>query len=142
MSGFEIAGIVFAFLPLFIEAGKAYSDSAVHKAVSRSASDEKLHDFYEQFWWGAYELWKQIEKIVHDLPGLSEIRKGEILNAEEVESWCKAADVTQALNDYFASQDDYLAFQKAMGKVLDLLSRLVDDKTVRISRAEKVSRGS
>ncbi|KAF6514185.1 hypothetical protein HZS61_006441 [Fusarium oxysporum f. sp. conglutinans] len=137
MSGFEIAGIVFAVLPLFIEAGRAYSDSPVHKAVSRSASDEKLQDFYEQFWWGTYELRMQIEKIVRDLPGLSEIRKGEILNAEDVESWCKAADVTQALSDYFASQDDYLAFQKTMGKVLDLFSRLVNDKTVRISSAEK-----
>ncbi|KAH7142859.1 hypothetical protein B0J13DRAFT_503233 [Dactylonectria estremocensis] len=136
MSGFEIAGIVLAVLPLFIEAAKEYSETA-HKATSRSASDEKLQEFYEQFWWETFELRKQIEKIVHDLPGLSEDRKTNILKADDVEHWSKAADVAQALSDYFVSQDDYMVFQTVMGKVLDLLSRVVEDNTVRISRAEK-----
>lgn len=139
MSGFEIAGIVLAVLPLFIEAAKEYSETA-HKATSRSASDEKLQEFYEQFWWETFELRKQIEKIVHDLPGLSEDRKTNILKADDVEHWSKAADVAQALSDYFVSQDDYMVFQTVMGKVLDLLSRVVEDNTVRISRAEKASR--
>ncbi|KAH6887610.1 hypothetical protein B0T10DRAFT_73730 [Thelonectria olida] len=139
MSGFEIAGIVFAVLPLFIEVGKAYSDgaSALHKAASRPLRDEKLEAFYEQFWWETFELRKQIEKVVDELPGLSEKRKGEILKGDDVECWSRADDVDEALKSFFASPSDYLAFQKVMEKVLSLLSRLVEDKTVRISKAEK-----
>ncbi|KAH6995388.1 hypothetical protein EDB80DRAFT_161715 [Ilyonectria destructans] len=137
MSGFEIAGIVFAVLPLFIEVGKAYSGSALHKAASRPLHDEKLQEFYDQFWWETVQLRKQIENIVHELPGLSEERKWEILNGEDVESWSQAADVDQAISSFFACQEDYLTFQKVMERALSLLSRLVEDKTVRISKADK-----
>ncbi|KAH7141957.1 hypothetical protein EDB81DRAFT_899415 [Dactylonectria macrodidyma] len=64
--------------------------------------------FYEQFWWETFELKKHIEKIMNDLPGLSEDRKTEILKADDVEHWSKAPDVAQALRDYLVSRDDYL----------------------------------
>ncbi|KAK7415018.1 hypothetical protein QQZ08_012458 [Neonectria magnoliae] len=128
--------IVLAVLPLFIEADKE-SITAVHEAASRSASDEKLQEFYEKFSWETFELKRQIEKIIRDLLGLPEGRKTEILKTEDVKHWNKAADVAEALTDYFVSQDDYLVFRKVMEKVLDLLSRVVEDKTVRISRDEK-----
>lgn len=70
--------------------------------------------FYEQFWWETFELKKHIEKIMNDLPGLSEDRKTEILKADDVEHWSKAPDVAQALRDYLVSRDDYLVFQTVM----------------------------
>ena len=140
MSGFEVVGVVFAVLPLFIEAGKAYvhHGSALHKAVKPSIRDDKLVDFYESFWWETFELRKQIEKVVTDLPQLSEERKNQIISSRDIDGWDKSKDVGQALREFFATEDDYLAFQKVMSKILDMLARLVKDDTVHISRSEKV----
>jgi hypothetical protein len=141
MSGFEVAGIVFGVLPLFIEIGKAYSQhpAAFHKAASRSLRDDKLQAFYCEFWWETFELRQHIEMIVTELPGLTRGRKQEVIDSRDLESWDKSLDIAQALKDYFASWDDCITFQNVMGKVLELLARLIKDETVHLSRLDKVS---
>jgi|SRR3569833_193642 len=142
MSGFEIAGVVLAVLPFFIEAGKAYAQNvgALQKATSRAKRDEKLSEFYEMFWWETFELRKQIEKAVNELPNISPERKRKIIDSRDldVENWAKATDVAQALKDFLASEDDYLAFQKVMEKVLSTLTKLIEDDTVHIKKSETV----
>ncbi|KAF4457914.1 putative intracellular serine protease protein [Fusarium austroafricanum] len=139
MSGFEIVGVVFGVLPFFIEAGKAYSDNvtSLRKATSRGLRDKELEEFYREFYWETFQLKKSIEKIVCGLPGLSEDRKQEIIESQDVESWSRATDVEKALKEFFACEGDHQAFEKVMEKVLSLLARLVEDKTVRVSKAER-----
>lgn len=60
MSGFEVAGIVLAVLPLFVEIGRA---------LDKVPRDQELKEFYEEFWWQTYELRKRIETVVKRLPG-------------------------------------------------------------------------
>lgn len=141
MSGFEVAGIVFGVLPLFIEIGKAYSQhpAAFHKAASRNLRDDKLQAFYCEFWWETYELRQHIEMIVTELPGLTRSKKQEVINSRDLDNWDKSLDIAQALKDYFASWDDYLTFQSVMTKILELLARLVRDETVHLSKSDKVS---
>lgn len=137
MSGFEVAGVVLAILPFFIEAGKSYVDT-FRKAVTRSARDEGLLDFYEDLYIEMYELRKHIETLVLELPGLSDERKQEVVDSRELDGWDQAGDVATALEDFLPSPDDYAAFHMVMEKVLDLLARLVKDETVHLSRSDKV----
>ncbi|KAJ0115202.1 hypothetical protein J7T55_001612 [Diaporthe amygdali] len=138
MSGFEVAGVVLAVLPFFIEAGKAYGDhaTALQKAVTRSTRDKELQEFYEEFYWDTYELRKNIEKVVLVLPSLSDERKQQVIRSTNLDTWDQAQDVAAALQDFLGA-DDYDAFQMVMGKVLELLARLIKDKTVHISKSEK-----
>lgn len=140
MSGFEVAGVVLAVLPFFIETYKAYGDHAIalQKAVTRSARDKGLQEFYEEFYWDTYELRKKIEKVVLMLPTLSDERKQEIIHSRDLDNWDQARDVAVALQG-FLSSDDHDAFQMVMGKILELLARLIEDKAVHISKSETVS---
>lgn len=140
MSGFEVAGIVLAVLPFFIETYKAYGHqtTALQKAVTPTARNKDLQDFYEEFYWDTYELRKNIEKIVLMLPTLSDERKDEVIQSRDLDNWDQAQDVAAALQG-FLSSDDYDAFQMVMGKVLELLARLIKDETVHISKSETVS---
>lgn len=137
MSGFEIAGVVLAVLPLFAQAGKAHI-ATLHKAASRATRDDKLEEFYREFWWETFELGKLLEQVVQGLPAVSEGRKQELLGSTDDETTWAAPDIAAALNEFFASSDDHLAFQKVMEKVLDLLSRLIKDETIHVSQEEKV----
>ncbi|KAK3384602.1 hypothetical protein B0T24DRAFT_93051 [Lasiosphaeria ovina] len=135
MSGFEVVGVVFAVLPLFSKASKLYAQNAAafHQAIYPKKRDEKLAEFYDTFWWDVYILRSQLEQVVSNLPRLSEERKQEIKASRSLDNWDKAADVGQALKDFFLSGNDYLAFQKVMSKVLSMLARLVKDDSVHIS---------
>lgn len=141
MSGFEIAGVVLTVLPLFTEAGKAYTEdaSAMQKAASRSARDKALHDFYQEFWWNTAVLRWQMERIVQGLPSLSEERKQEVIDGLDLENLDKAVDVAEALRAFFASEKDHEVFQHVMGNVLKLFARLVKDETVYLSKSDQVS---
>lgn len=135
-------GIVLAVLPLFIETYKGYGDqtSALRKAVTPSARDVPvaLQEFYEEFYWATYELRKNIEKVVLMLPSLSDERKHEIIQSKDLDNWDQTQDVAAALQG-FLSTNDYDAFQMVMGKVLELIARLIKDETVHISKTETVS---
>ena len=141
MSGFEVVGVVFALLPIFFEAGKLYSQSAVaaRQATSPEKRDEKLAEFYDTFWWDVFILRRQMERVVSNLPHLSEERKQAIIASRSLDNWDGATDVGQALRDFFLSPNDYLAFQKVMSKVLSLFDRLVKDDSAHISMLDMVS---
>ncbi|KXX78612.1 hypothetical protein MMYC01_204493 [Madurella mycetomatis] len=142
MSGFEIAGIVLAVLPLFVEAGKfsASAASLLKNAASKSARDRKLHEFYDKFYWETYEMHKQMEQIVSSLPDLSEERKMQILNDREVQScvdgWAAGSDLARALQAFFARDSDLAIFLEIMDKVLRLFCQLIEDETVKISGSD------
>lgn len=140
MSGFEVAGVVLAVLPFFKETYKAYGDhvTAFQKAWTPFARDRGLRKFYEEFSWDLYELRTNIEQIVLVLPSLSDERKQEIIQNEDLDNWDQAQDVTAALQG-FLSESDYCTFQMVMEKVMELLARLVEDKTVHISKSDRVS---
>ncbi|EAQ90240.1 hypothetical protein CHGG_02175 [Chaetomium globosum CBS 148.51] len=142
MSGFEIAGIVLAVLPLFVEAGKfsASTASLLKNAAGRSTRDRKLTEFYDEFYWETYEMHKQMEQIVSSLPDLSEERRMQILNDREVQScvdgWAAGSDLAQALHAFFASDNDVAVFLETMDKVLRLFYQLIEDETVKISKSD------
>ncbi len=77
--------------------------------------------------------------LADSLPNLTEERKAQIIESRDLDNWDKATDVAESLEAFFSSDDDYLAFQKVMSKVLDLLARLVKDDTVHISKSDRVS---
>lgn len=144
MSGFEIAGIVLAVLPLFVEAGKfsASAASLLKNAAGKSVRDRKLHEFYDEFYWETYEMHKQMEQIVSSLPDLTEERKMQILNDREVQScvdgWAADSDLARALQAFFASDSDLAVFLETMDKVLRLFYQLIEDETVKISKSDLV----
>ena len=99
MSGIEIAGLVLAVLPFFIEGGKLSARylGAARKAKSRGAEDEALLEFYQKFWWSTLDLKETLHELVEYLPGLSNQRKTELVENWEPENWCKSQDVERAL---------------------------------------------
>lgn len=143
MSGFEVAGLVLAVLPFFIEAGKSYVDQAraFGQAVTPSNFDIELQEFYEEFYWDTFELQKNIEKIVLELPTLSEERKQEVLQSRDFDKLDQAKDVATALQDFLGAAD-YAAFQMVIEKMSDLFSRLIKDGTVHIKSHKVLSVGS
>ena len=141
MSGFEVVGVVFALLPIFSEAGKLYAHTApaFRQAMSPEKRDEKLAEFYDAFWWDVFMLRRHMERVVSNLPHLSEETKQAIMASRSLDNWDRATDVDQALRDFFLSPNDYLAFQKVMSKVLSLFDRLVKDDSAHISMQDLVS---
>ncbi|KAH8883247.1 hypothetical protein GQ53DRAFT_699835 [Thozetella sp. PMI_491] len=142
MSGFEVAGIVLAVIPLFVEAGKWSSSatSLLKNAATSSTRDRKLQEFYDEFYWETYEMEKQIELIVSSLPNVSEERKAQILNDREVQScvqnWNNDSDVAKGLREFFTSDNDLQLFLQTMEKTLTLFYQLLQDETVKISKAD------
>lgn len=68
----------------------------------------------------------------------SEEREQEVVNSMDLDNWDQAGVVAVASED-FLSPDDHAAFQMIMGKVMDLLARLVKDETVHISKSKKLN---
>ncbi|RYP57481.1 hypothetical protein DL769_009443 [Monosporascus sp. CRB-8-3] len=142
MSGFEVAGIVLAVIPVFVEAGKCSASTAslLKNAAGSSTRDKKLQEFYDEFYWETYEMEKQMDQIVSNLPYLSEERKMEILSNREVQpcvqSWATDSDLAQALRAFFASENDLTIFIDTMNKVVRLFYQLVEDETVKLSKSD------
>ncbi|TGO24877.1 hypothetical protein BPAE_0093g00400 [Botrytis paeoniae] len=134
MSGIEVTGLVLAVLPLFIEGAKAYSHGVetIRKTVSRRERDEKLMDFYDEFYWEIVQLDRQTLEVIKSLPYLSDKRKAELTMDIRLEAWKTDADVAQALIDYFGSQEDLDTFLHVMGKIAQLLSQLIKDSTIHV----------
>ncbi|KAF7874883.1 hypothetical protein EAF04_002057 [Stromatinia cepivora] len=134
MSGIEVTGLVLAVLPLFVEGAKAYSHGVetIQKTVSRRERDEKLMDFYDEFYWEIVQLDRQTLGIIKSLPYLSDKRKAELTMDIRLEAWEADADVAQALFDYFGSKEDLNAFLHVMGKIAQLLSQLIKDPTLHV----------
>ena len=141
VSGVECAGLVFAVLPIFIEAGKAYAhgtDTLLDIAL-QSRRDQRLQNFYDHFWWETVELNQRVREIVNALPRLSPQRKIELATAARLEDWTRDADINVALQSYFSTNDDFNTFMLVMTKLVSLLAQLVKDSTIHIVAADAVS---
>ncbi|KAK4223659.1 hypothetical protein QBC38DRAFT_516510 [Podospora fimiseda] len=142
MSGFEVVGIVFGVLPLFIEAGKhsATTASRPRWAIGSAKSQQKLKDFYDEFYCETYEINKQIETIIHSLPKISKEYRGRILKNREVQtcldSWHEISDIAKGLKDLFGNEADLYYFRTILEKVLGLFCRILEDETVNLSREQ------
>ncbi|RAL67649.1 hypothetical protein DID88_008398 [Monilinia fructigena] len=138
MSGIEVTGLVLAVLPLFIEGAKAYSHGVetIRKTISRRERDEKLKEFYDEFYWEIVQLDRQTLGVIKSLPSLSDKRKAELTIDIHFEAWQAEVDVAQALFDYFGSKEDLDAFLHVMGKIAQLLSQLIKDPTIHILSTE------
>lgn len=141
ITGIECAGLVLAVLPLFIEIAKSYKRGidTMHDLASQTRRDEKLEEFYEDFWWELFLLDRQIREIVEALPCLSDNRKTELTTAGHLDEWTVDADVACALEDYFKSETDFNAFMVIMTKIVQLLAQVIKDTSVQISEADIVS---
>ena len=141
MSGIEVIGLVLGVLPLFIEVGKAYSRGfeSIRKVSSSRERDEKLMDFYGEFYWEIVQLHRQIEGIVEHLPHLSDKRKAELSMDMRFQDWQPEADVAGALLDFFGSKEDLETFLVVISKIAQLLSQLIKDTSVNISADHRVS---
>ena len=144
VTGIECAGLALAVLPLVIEAGKAYASGADALAdiTLLSRRDQKLQDFYDHFWWETVELNQKVRQIVDALPNLNPDRKLELATAAHLEDWTHQADVTAALQSYFAAPDDFNTFMHVMARLVSLLAQLVKDSTIHITAADAVSNPS
>jgi hypothetical protein len=141
ITGIDCAGLVLAIMPLVIEAGKAYAEGtdALMNITLQSRRDQRLQDFYEHFWWEMVELNLRVREIVGALPRLSHERKIELATAARLEDWTRDADVEIALQNYFASNDDFNAFMLVMTRLVSLLAQLVKDSTIHVMAADAVS---
>lgn len=140
MSGIEIAGLVLATVPLFIELGKASSKhiSLFTKSITSSRRDEGLEDFYECLLAETILLNSHIHEIINSLPYLSNQRKDEIRSSRNVDNWKEESDVATSLRGLF-SKEDLDSFLSTMDKVVQLFARLLNDDTVHLSKEDKVS---
>ncbi|KAI9737417.1 MAG: hypothetical protein M1834_009571 [Cirrosporium novae-zelandiae] len=134
-TGIEITGLVLAVLPLFIETAKVYSHGvkSMHKLSSRRERDEKLQEFYGEFYWEVYQLDCQTRRVIESLPHLSDKRKAELTMDIRLEDWKPEADVALALSNFFGSKEDFDAFLYVMDRIAWLLSKLIKDPTIHIS---------
>ncbi|KAH7136154.1 hypothetical protein B0J11DRAFT_520039 [Dendryphion nanum] len=135
VSGIECAGLALATLPLFIEAGKVYASGteALADIMIASRRDQKLENFYEQFWWETVELSQKLKQIINALPNLTPARKVELATAANLEHWTLNDDVKAALQTYFADDNDFNTFERVVTKLVSLLGQLVKDSTIHIS---------
>lgn len=140
ITGIECAGLVLAVLPVFIQAAKSYKRGvdSIYNVTSHSRRDERLQEFYEEFWWETVMLNRQIRGIVDALPYLSNDRKTYLAAAEHLEEWNQDTDVSQALQEFFSSEMDFEDFMVIMTKIVGLLVQLVQDSTVHISIIDMV----
>lgn len=139
MSGIEIAGLVLATVPLFIELGKASSKhiSLFTKSITSSRRDEGLEDFYEFLLAETILLDSHIHEIIKSLPYLSNQRKDEIRSSRNVDNWREESDVAASLRGLF-SKEDLDSFLSTMDKFVQLFARLLNDDTVHLLKEDKV----
>jgi hypothetical protein len=141
ITGVECAGLALAVLPLVIETGKVWASGgeALADIALLVRRDKKLSYFYDHFWWESVELNQKLRQIVDALPNLPLDRKLRLATAANLEDWTTQADVTAALQSYFATSDDVNSFLHVMTKLVSLLAQLVKDSTIHITAADAVS---
>ncbi|KAK4139975.1 uncharacterized protein C8A04DRAFT_32546 [Dichotomopilus funicola] len=123
MSGFEVPGVIFGVLPF-------------RKAIPHAPYDEKLCDFYTSFYWEASELKSHITTLFQHLPNLSEEKRAEILRQEGSSDWNKDPEVARSFSELLVSIDDQHDFDVIMKKVLNLLDKLIDDNSLKMTKAD------
>jgi hypothetical protein len=144
VTGIETAGLVLATLPLFIEAAKSYGKGVdtIRDVASSKRRDDRLQDFYDDFWWELRIFDQQVRTLVRGLPYLCDECKAALerdMSSQAPEGWEENVEVARALHHYFGSSSDYDSFILILSRILKLLARLVGEKTVHLSGVETVS---
>lgn len=139
-SGIEIAGLALAILPLVIEAAKSYNKGvhSIKNVVVTHKRDERLQEFYENFYWEVFILERSLRKIVDGLPFLCHDCKAALYSERALSMWEENEEVRHAVKFHLGGEDALDAFILVFARVLDLVDRLVDMKTSNLKVAEKV----
>ena len=139
VSGVETAGLVLASLPFIIEAAKRYKSgvSEIRDVVSSRRYNEKLQEFYEDFYTEVVLVNENVKVVVNNLPGLSEDRRDTLRSQIALKDWTPDQDVATALQSLFGG--GYESFEIAIKKIMRLLGRIVDGQSTREDGVDKVS---
>lgn len=138
VTGFECAGLVLAVLPLFIEAGKAYSEGVetILNVSLRSRRDEELSDFYDEFYWAVGELAKHIEIISDSMSDAT--AKYQPSSALDLSEWTENPTIETRLKKYFGSEGDFNKFTLTAKRIVQLLAQLLKDQGKYVSTKHQV----
>lgn len=141
-SGVEIVGLALAVVPLFIEAAKVYSDGieAITDVVVKRRWDERLEEFYLDFYMQMLYLDEALQRL-RDALGPAFFQTGDKKQQLKLLSnWQHDTVMTEALRQYFGSNDRFNAFTIISKKIMTLLQQLVKDKTNRVTTQDRVRR--
>lgn len=136
-SGVEIAGLVLATLPICVEIAKAYCRGAntVFDVVLHSRRDDKLLQFYEDFYWNVSEINKHVQYI-------STAATGDISSLKSVLSlreWRENPATAEGLHRVFESEISYQQYIVITEKIVKLLYLLLANESLFIDRASTVT---
>lgn len=139
VTGIEAAGLALAILPLVVEAAKSYNNGvgSIKKVVTSAPRDEKLQEFYDNFWWETFLLERSVRSIVDDLPLLCRDCKDSLYTDRSLSVWEDGGEVTQALIAFFGSQDGLDAFLLILSRLLELVDKLTRVKSTKLSDTGK-----
>ena len=139
VTGVECAGLVLALLPLFIEAGKAYSDGleSILDVSLQSRRDERLNDFYDEFYWAISELGEHITEISIAISHSPNQLKP--ISASRLEEWTQISEVEKRLRLYFRSEATWNKFSTTIKRIMQLLAQLLKTESAYVVEADLVS---
>lgn len=141
-SSVEFAGLALAVLPLFIETAKAYTDGveSILNVAIRSRWDEKLEEFYEEFYYQIVELNNNIGKIRTPI-ATSALSNENLPNSSGfLAAWQNDSNIEKQIRSYFRTEDNFNQFTRINKRLVMLLSGLIQEKGNRLSRKDEVSR--
>lgn len=136
-SGIEIAGVVLATLPLCIEIAKAYSNGVdtVLNVALKSKYDERLADFYDEFYWNISELDQNIEYVWIAAMGRSCDRPSTL----DLTRWDNRPDIATNFRRFCRSDAAFHQYLLITKRIATLLVQLVADETTHMSHNNLVS---
>jgi len=141
ITGVECAGLILAVLPLVTEAAKVYSEGVedILDVVRSSRSNEKLEEFYENFFWEVSEFEYQIKQLIDALPKIPDERKSQLVAALHTTDWGPSSDIDHALHEYFTTKTDFMKFDLVMKKCVKLIGQLLEDEqAINIKKSDLV----
>ncbi|RPA86084.1 hypothetical protein BJ508DRAFT_411646 [Ascobolus immersus RN42] len=127
MSGIEIVGLVFAVLPLFIEASDQYSH--LYRSLSQNKYNRARKEFWDSFNWEVYELRKTLtidllETVSDTFPIRSRLEGGNRA------SLTRSSTIRAIVHMLFPSEADKEPLKRVLERVALLFSELIDDATL------------
>lgn len=139
VTGIECAGLVLAVIPLFVEAGKAYSEGVetMLDLSLKSRRDEELSDFYDKFYWAISELAEHINSISASISGGNDEYKP--TSALELSAWGEGAEIEIRLKAYFNSDLAFNKFSLTTKRIVQLLAQLLKSQKTYVSESHQVS---
>lgn len=139
VTGVECAGLVLAVLPLFVEAGKAYSDGVetILNVSLRSRRVAELSDFYDEFYWAIGELSQYIKTISDSISDPTATTKPP--SASQLGDWSKNAVVETKLRKYLRSETAFNKFTLTTKRIVQLLAQMLKEQGKYVSRTHQVS---